>query len=72
MRGYVKNSPETVGNLIDFGDVEIPDSLDRRQLGEVNPVKDQGDCGSCWAFGTIAAMESAYKRSKGELLSFSE
>ena len=48
------------------------DELDYRLKGVVNEVKDQGSCGSCWAFSTIQAVESAYALKTGKLLSLSE
>lgn len=48
-----------------------PLSVDWRNSA-VTPVKDQGQCGSCWSFSTTGALESAYYNKYGELVSFSE
>ena len=49
-----------------------PDSYDWRTQGAVAAVKNQGYCGSCWAFAATAAMESAYFIDNGALMTFSE
>jgi cathepsin L len=51
---------------------DAPDSIDWRTKGIVNPVQDQGNCGSCWAFGTIQAAESAYAQKYTTLYKCSE
>ncbi|GMI96719.1 esponsive to dehydration 21B [Hibiscus trionum] len=50
----------------------LPDSVDWRKKGAVAPVKDQGSCGSCWAFSTIAAVEGINQIVTGDLISLSE
>ncbi|ETI41575.1 hypothetical protein F442_13067 [Phytophthora nicotianae P10297] len=51
---------------------DLPATWDWREHNTVTPVKNQGQCGSCWAFSAVAAMECAYALSTGTLESFSE
>ncbi|KAK7263740.1 hypothetical protein RJT34_31336 [Clitoria ternatea] len=50
----------------------LPSSIDWRQKGAVTPIKDQGQCGCCWAFSAVAATEGIHKLSTGKLTSLSE
>jgi C1A family cysteine protease len=47
-------------------------TLNYTASGCVTPVKDQEVCGACWAFGSVGAMESAYCKKTGKLVSLSE
>ncbi|XP_069812586.1 cathepsin L-like isoform X2 [Dendropsophus ebraccatus] len=52
--------------------LNIPDSVDWRDSKCVTPVKNQGLCGSCWAFATVGVFESLHCIATKELVEFSE
>ncbi|XP_053153606.1 procathepsin L-like [Hemicordylus capensis] len=52
--------------------LETPKSLDWREHGYVTPVKNQGRCGSCWAFSATGALEALHFNKTGKLISLSE
>lgn len=49
-----------------------PTKKDWREDGVVSPIRDQGGCGSCWAFAAVALMESLHLMQAKSLGDFSE
>jgi len=72
--GYL---PNRMGDLPHLGEhkhngEQLAESIDWTTSGAVTAVKNQGQCGSCWAFSTTGGMEGAWQIATGALTSMSE
>lgn len=65
------NSERGVAEALDLGTPKLPKSIDYRKKGMVTPVKNQGSCGSCWAFSSVGALEGQLAKMTGKLLDLS-
>merc|ERR1712238_52012 len=67
LNGY-KNAPKPGTVYADIKDIKVSDlpaSVDWRDMGAISAVKDQGYCGSCWAFATAETIESYLQINSG-------
>jgi len=71
---FVKDTTETPAFIHSAPTLRssLATEIDWTTKGAVTPVKDQGQCGSCWSFSTTGAIEGAYFNKNSVLESFSE
>mmetsp|Transcript_18351 Transcript_18351/g.44781 ORF Transcript_18351/g.44781 Transcript_18351/m.44781 type:complete len:276 (+) Transcript_18351:73-900(+) len=69
-RGYVRSEQNELIEVLEITDemrANAPEEVDWSAKGATSPVKNQGHCGSCWAFSTVEGIESAVYMATGKM-----
>ena len=75
LQGFFEKQKPKKNRFFEFEETEVnnyPEEIDWSAKGKVQKVKNQGSCGSCWAFSAIGAMESAFALKNGTMVDLSE
>ena len=69
---YDSNIQTYLASSHEVTNLQIPSAYDMRKENLIGPVKQQGNCGSCWAFAAAASFESSFAKKNGKIIDISE